>query len=63
MEVKVSMVIMSHLSDVQEGMFDHKEMRKRINFIKFLLLKYSNTDVMIYPKEEFIEFMRKHEHS
>jgi len=57
-DTKVSMVIMSHLSDVQESMvFADKDMdNTRINFIKWLILKYKNVDTLINPDKEFQQF-------
>ena len=54
MPVKASMVIMSHLSDIQE--ISDQETRQKINFAKFLLLKYKNTDTEIDPNKEWSEF-------
>lgn len=40
-KTKLSMVIMSHLSDMQEEFIYSKKETNRINFIKWLLLRYS----------------------
>lgn len=51
---------MSHLSDAQDCGPDHKSRNTHINFAKFLLLKYSNTDVEIDADVEWSEFSTKH---
>ena len=61
MNVEVSMVIASHLSDVQIEMSIPTEQMKqqannRLNFVKFLLFKYPNTETVITPKNEWYEF-------
>ena len=63
---KAKLVIMSHLSDAQEGidgLMDTSSVRlcnKDINFAKFLILKYyDNLDVEIDADEEFKEFELK----
>lgn len=48
MELKVGMVIMSHLSDAQELLnFDKTKANNHINFAKLLIMNYPNTDVMV----------------
>lgn len=54
--IKVRMVIMSYLSDVQESLtsvYFRDTNRTRINFAKWLLLKYPNTDQEIDPDVEY----------
>lgn len=58
MTAKASMIIMSHLSDVQE-VVSNKEMKDKINFAKFLLLKYPNTSTSIDPDEEYQKFKER----
>lgn len=61
MTLKVKMVIMSHLSDAQHLMeSDTVEANLRINFAKFLILKFPNTDVEINPESEWEQFTTKH---
>lgn len=67
MILKVKMIIMSHLSDVQDtlGFSDYsqseiKDQRHRLNFAKFLLLKHPNTEVEVDPEVEAEEFEKKH---
>jgi hypothetical protein len=58
--------IFSHLSDVQVEMFGNAEMQARanmrINFAKFLMNKYQDTNTRIDPEEEFEEFCKKFPH-
>jgi hypothetical protein len=59
MKLKVSMIILSHLSDVQEnGNSDYTNLR--INFVKYLVLNYKNTDTEIDPDVVYKEFITKH---
>ena len=63
MKVKVSMIILSHLSDVQEmihGNGNPDYANVRINFVKYLTLKYKDTDTEVDPEVAFDEFMTKH---
>lgn len=56
MKIKARTVIMSHLSDVQYTMTmptERETSSTRINFAKYLLLKYSNTDQEIDPDVEY----------
>jgi hypothetical protein len=63
---KARLVIMSHMSDVQESLgIEGKETVRqndiRINFVKFLILKYGeNLNVEIDPDEEYEIFKYKH---
>lgn len=59
MTAKASMVITSHLSDVQE-LVSNKEVRDKINFAKFLLMNYPNTSTSIDPDEEYQKFKEKY---
>ena len=61
MTLKARMVIMSHLSDAQHLMESSViDANLRINFAKFLLLKFPNTDVEINPESEWEQFITKH---
>ncbi len=52
---------MSHLSDAQHLMESSViDANLRINFAKFLLLKFPNTDVEINPESEWEQFISKH---
>jgi hypothetical protein len=59
MKLKVSMIILSHLSDVQEDLTS-PQTKTRINFVKYLTLKYTNTDTEIDPDIVYKEFIAKH---
>jgi len=56
MNIKVSMVIMSHLSDIQE---DISNVRNRVDFIKFMVMKYKNTETEIDADVEYDLFISK----
>lgn len=56
---KANMVIMSQLSDLQEFNIG-QDQRTKINFIKFLLLKYPDTNSEINPSREWGDFKNKH---
>lgn len=53
MKIKVSMAIMSHLSDAQELMMigGIAQANEHINFAKRLVLKYANTDEEVSTEE------------
>lgn len=61
MEAKVSMVIMSHLSDLQghEVSMSPKERQLRFNFVKYLIMEFKDTDTYIDPNKEFMNFQIK----
>ena len=65
MKTRVSMVIMSHLSDTQEfisiGTNPDKDLAaiETINFVKWLVLKYPNTTVKIDPENEHERFIEE----
>lgn len=60
----MSIVMMSHLSDIQSGCMSTDDVNIRINFVKFLIMKYgklSNENPLgrhfeIDPENEWIEF-------
>jgi hypothetical protein len=66
--VKASIVIMSHLSDAQEltGLIKptvkhdvlSNVINRHINFAKFLLLKYRDTNTYINADKEYAEFQK-----
>lgn len=58
MTEKASLVIMSHLSDVQE-MSSNTQVRDKINFVKFLLMKYPNVSTAIDADEEYQKFKNR----
>jgi hypothetical protein len=57
-DIKTIMVIMSHLSDAQEcSVFQSSsKAAHHINFAKYLILKYSNTDTVIDADAEYEAF-------
>ena len=62
-QLPVKLVIMSHLSDAQEmltirGQTPVSKTCREINFAKFLLLKYSNTDVLIDADVEYLFYLQ-----
>ncbi len=56
---KVSMIIISHLSDVQECLGSEKQKitRNKIDFVKYLTLNYKDTSVEIDPEVEYCKFI------
>lgn len=60
MQIKVSIVIMSHLSDIQTDIINHAENRKKINFVKYLLLAYPNTTDLIDATIVYEHYCLKH---
>ncbi len=74
MDIKAQIVIMSHLSDIQETqtmmqgssketfIFNKcfKDMNHKINFVKFLIQRYPNTLDKIDPDKEYADFIKKH---
>lgn len=55
-------IIASHLSDVQELTQGNEEVRKRCNFVKYLLNKYRNNSLehKIDPDEEWKLFLEEY---
>ena len=52
MDIRVSMVIASHLSDASiEMMFDQELANARINFVKVLVSLYPDTSVRVTEEE------------
>lgn len=60
MKVKLSIVIMSHLSDINDIPFYANERSHRINFVKYLLMKFPDTNTEIDPDFEYTEFKTAH---
>jgi hypothetical protein len=50
MKTKLSIVISSHLSDIQTGQLKANEVNNRLNFIKWLMIKHRNLDEEIEPE-------------
>ena len=62
MKLKVKMIIMSHLSDVQETLGVSSEVthnNKRINFAKWLLLNYKDLNEEVDADEIFDKFEKE----
>jgi hypothetical protein len=59
MKVKVSMIILSHLSDIQEDL-TAPQTNTRINLIKYLVLNYKDTNTEVDPYVVYKEFIAKH---
>jgi len=61
MKVKVSMIILSHLSDIQEDLTRYpNNSNTRINFVKYLVLNYKDTNTEVDPYVVYKEFIAKH---
>jgi hypothetical protein len=58
---KVSLIIASHLNDIQEIIAgnDNSFINHKINFVKYLVMKYKDTSVEINPNEVYTEFLEK----
>ena len=59
METRVQMVIMSHLSDIQEDP-NNKDNNLKINFIKYLIGSYPNLTDTIDVDRVCVWFLSKH---
>lgn len=64
MEIKARIVIMSHLSDIQEMQTklhgsNEKDINHKINFVKFLIQRYPNTLDTLDPDKNYEDFKRK----
>lgn len=59
MKVKVRLVMMSHLSDVQMFLLTDDTANERLDFVKFLLLKFPNTDTEIDADAEWALFQER----
>ncbi len=54
------MIIFSHLSDIQDVALCDSEINHKINFAKFLLNKYPDTNTEVDADEEYKLFKEKH---
>jgi hypothetical protein len=60
MKTKVKIIMMSHLSDLQEGAsLPPVIYNDKINFVKWLLIKFPNTDEEIDVEKEYELFQTK----
>lgn len=62
MKTTVKMIIMSHLSDIQVGnrideATENSIQNDKINFCKFLLIWFPNTEVEIDPDVEYQKYL------
>jgi hypothetical protein len=55
-DAKVSIIINSHISNVQENP-TNPENNKKLNFVKFLILKYKDTSVEVDGGKEWDAFV------
>lgn len=60
MKIKAKLVVMSHLSDIQDGVFQDSEINDRISFVKIIIL-HCNGDLNkeINPDEIWNDFFVK----
>jgi hypothetical protein len=58
MYVKLSIVIASHISDIQTGVLISNDVDNRLNFIKYLLIGHADLNVEIDADKEWEEFSR-----
>ena len=56
--VAASMIMMSHLSDVEEEQLNERQ-REHIEFVKYLILNVKNTDQEINPNEYWEKFKNR----
>jgi hypothetical protein len=61
MNVKVKILIMSHLSDVQE-VPNLIENQNKLNFAKYLVMVYSDTNVYVNADTVYNEFKELYPH-
>lgn len=59
MYIRVNLVVMSHLSDIQANP-NNESNNTKINFVKFLLSRYPNTCDKIDADIEFEAFSKKY---
>lgn len=59
MKTKVRLIIMNHLSDICEQL-DPAMVWTKLNFAKYLLMTYPNTDTEVYADEVWRDFETKH---
>lgn len=60
LKIKVRIIMMSHLSDIQEGFgsMDSNEFNNRVNFVKWLMNKYDDLNTEINADIEWEEFSK-----
>ncbi len=55
-DVRVGMMICSHLSDLGTGLLDATDIHNRTNFLKWLIQRYPNTDTWVSSDDEWKQF-------
>lgn len=55
-DVRVGMMICSHLSDLGTGLLDATDIHNRTNFLKWLIQRYPNTDTWVCSDQEWEQF-------
>ena len=58
MKAKLSLIIHSHLSDIQTGFLVSNDVNNKINFVKWLILKHSDLNAEINLTDEWEAFMQ-----
>lgn len=58
MEVKLSIVIASHISDIQTGALTPNEVNNALNFIKYLIIGHGDLNGVINAEREWEEFSK-----
>lgn len=58
MENRLSMIIASHLSDIQTGLLDAKDVNNKLNFVKYLVSRHSDLKSEIDEDKEWEEFTK-----
>lgn len=58
----VKLIMMSHLSDIQDvgDMLSREEVRDKLNFVKYLILNFPDTNVEIVAEDEYEKYEKKH---
>lgn len=58
MQVKLSIVICTHLSDIQTGVLDSKTVNNKLNFVKWLSVRNSDLKADIDADHQWEEFTK-----
>lgn len=58
MEVKLSIVIASHISDIQTGVLTANDVNNRLNFIKWLIIGHTDLNAEINADAEWEAFTK-----
>jgi hypothetical protein len=57
--IKLRIVLLSHLSDIADGGCTFDQLETKANFVKYLLIKFPDTNVEINPNAEFELFQKE----